>query len=147
MRSHHTQGERERGPAAPSDGGDVRLIADLLAELEPYAYDAGLTPTEFRQATIGELLAVIASHRRRQARELDAMAWMVAHLLLGTGNMPKGTRVDALMRSLLGRAPGTLPGEAPEETPALDELSPEASVAYMAAWLKRPQKSTERQRA
>jgi hypothetical protein len=116
--------------------------------LTPHAYEAGLTPSEVRGATLGELVEVIQAARRRQARELDGMAWMVAHLLVGSGHMPKGTRVDALMRSLLGREPGTLPDATPLEPESRpDELSPEASVAYMAAWLKRPPKSTERQRA
>jgi len=59
----------------------------------------------------------------------------VAHLLVGGGTLRKGTRVDQLMRDLLGRAPGTVPGETPEASPSRRELSPEASVAYMAAWV------------
>jgi hypothetical protein len=120
----------------------------VLADLVPLAYDAGLTPSEVRAATFGELTHVIRAARRRQARELDAMAWIVAHLLVGSGNMAKGTRVDALMRGLLGREPGTVPGEMPAE-PARrpDELSPEASVAYMAAWVTSRTPSQERHRA
>ena len=75
-------------------------------------------PRSSAAATFTELLGVIQAHRRRQARELDAMAWTVAHLLVGGGTLRKGTRVDALMRDLLGRAPGTRAGrDAPAEPP------------------------------
>ena len=124
-----------RGAArGPSDGGGVRLIRELLADLEPYAYDAGLAPSEFRAATFRELHGVIQAHHRRQARELDAMAWVVAHLLVGGGTLRKGTRVDDLMRDLLGREPGTLPGAAPVE-PSSRTLSPEATAAYIKGWV------------
>jgi hypothetical protein len=89
-----------------------------------------------RAATFQELLAVVQAHQRRQARELDAMAWIVAHLLVGGGTLRKGTRVDGLMRALLGRAPGTLPGDAASEAPPPHELSPAESIAYMAAWVR-----------
>jgi hypothetical protein len=89
-----------------------------------------------RGATFTELLGVIHAHRRRQARELDGLAWTVAHLLVGGGTLRKGTRVDQLMADLLGRAPGTVPGESPATPPPSRELSPEASVTYMAAWVK-----------
>jgi hypothetical protein len=79
------------------------------------------------------LHAVIRAHRRRQARELDAMAWIVAHLLVGGGTLRRGTRVDQLMTDLLGRAPGTVPGEAPA-TPR--ELSPAATAAYLVQWVQ-----------
>jgi hypothetical protein len=93
---------------------------------------------------------VIRGARHRQARDLDAMAWIVAHLLVGGGTLQKGTRVDQLMRGLLGREPGTVPGEMPVEPDRRpDELSPEASVAYMAAWVKARHgtPTTERRRA
>lgn len=48
---------------------------------------------------------------RRQARAADARAWIVAHLMVASGHMRKGTRVDQLMRELLGRKPGTVPGQ------------------------------------
>ena len=64
------------------------------------------------------------------------MAWTVAHLLVGGGTLRKGTRVDALMHALLGRAPGTVPGETPAEPPPSRELSPDASVTYMKTWLR-----------
>ena len=95
-----------------------------------------------RDATFAELAGVIHAHARRQARTLDEMAWVVAHLLVGGGTLRKDVRVGPLMRDLLGREPGTLPGAAPvervapSEPPPSRELSPEASVAYMAAWMR-----------
>jgi hypothetical protein len=86
-----------------------------------------------RAATFHEVHAVIRAHHRRQARELDAMAWVVAHLLVGGGTLRRGTRVDQLMHDLLGRAPGTVPGEAPAPT---RELSPEATAAYLVQWVQ-----------
>jgi hypothetical protein len=57
---------------------------------------------------------------------------MVAHLMVASGNLRKGTRVDRLMRDLLGREPGTVPGQ-PEITREAPTLDPEQSVEYMAA--------------
>jgi hypothetical protein len=79
------------------------------------------------------LHAVIRAHYRRQARELDAMAWVVAHLLVGGGTLRRGTRVDQLMTDLLGRPPGTVPGETPAPT---RELSPDATAAYLVHWVQ-----------
>jgi hypothetical protein len=79
------------------------------------------------------LHAVIRAHHRRQARELDAMAWIVAHLLVGGGTLRRGTRVDQLMADLLGRPPGTVPGEVPAPT---RELSPDATAAYLVRWVQ-----------
>jgi hypothetical protein len=77
---------------------------------------------------------------RRQIRDMDARAWMVAHLMLATGNLPRGTRLGPLMRQLLGREPGQLPDDTTTAaTSDVDEpgrLSPEASVTYMKAWLQ-----------
>jgi hypothetical protein len=86
-----------------------------------------------RAATFHDVHAVIRAHHRRQARELDMMAWIVAHLLVGGGTLRRGTRVDSLMADLLGRAPGTVPGEAPAPT---RELSPEATAAYLVQWVQ-----------
>ena len=61
------------------------------------------------------------------------MAWTVANLLVGGGTLRKGTRVDRLMRDLLGREPGTVPGETPPEP---ETLTAEASIAHMAAWVR-----------
>jgi hypothetical protein len=76
---------------------------------------------------------------RRQIRDMDARAWMVAHLMLATGNLPRGTRLGPLMRQLLGREPGQPVEMTTAATPEPDEpgrLSPEASVTYMKAWLQ-----------
>jgi hypothetical protein len=77
---------------------------------------------------------------RRQIREMDARAWMVAHLMLATGNLPRGTRLGPLMRQLLGREPGQPPDAtttaATSEGDEVGRLSPEASVTYMKAWLQ-----------
>jgi hypothetical protein len=106
----------------------------VLADLEPYAYDAGLSPAEFRAATFRELRGVIQAHHRRQARALDEMAWVVAHLLVGGGTLRRGTRVDTLMRDLLGREPGTVPGQTePDRRPRA--LSPEATAEYIKTWV------------
>src|SRR4029450_7255062 len=50
-----------RGPArtpgaagGPSGGGGVRRFRDVLAELTAVAYEAGLAPSEVRDATFGE---------------------------------------------------------------------------------------------
>ena len=95
------------------------------------AYEAGLAPSEVRDATFGELQAIADAWMRRERRAHEARAWVVAHLMWATGNLPRGTQVGALMRSLLGRTD-------PEPPPAATaELSPEASVAYMRAWTKR----------
>jgi hypothetical protein len=107
----------------------------VLADLEPYAYDAGLSPTEFRAATFRELRAVIQAYHRREARTLDVMAWIVAHLLVGGGTLRRGTRVDTLMRDLLGREPGTVPGQTdPESRP--QTLSPQATAEYIKTWVQ-----------
>jgi hypothetical protein len=95
------------------------------------AYDAGLSPAEVRDASFGELQAVAESWMRRERRAHEARAWVVAHLMWVTGNLPRGTQVGSLMRTLLGRA------EAEPERHATEELSPEASVAYMQAWTAR----------
>jgi hypothetical protein len=59
---------------------------------------------------------------------------MVAHLMVASGNMRKGTRADRLMRDLLGREPGTVPGQdVAVERPT---LSADASVEYMAAMVQ-----------
>src|SRR4029434_2269864 len=125
-------GEWGRSPGGPSGGEGLRLIRELLADLEPHVYAAGLSPGEFRAATFHDLHAVIRAHYRRQARELDAMAWLVAHLLVGGGTLRRGTRVHQLMHDLLGRAPGTVPGEALAPT---RELSPAATAAYLVNWV------------
>jgi len=96
------------------------------------AYDAGLAPSEIRDATFGELQAVAESWMRRERRAHEARAWVVAHLMWVTGNLPRGTQVGPLMRMLLGRPDAEVP-----ERPATEELSPEASVAYMQAWTAR----------
>ena len=63
------------------------------------------------------------------------MAWIVAHLLVGGGTLVKGTRVDRLMRSLLGREPGTVPGQTPA-APATDmALSPDETAAFIKTWV------------
>jgi hypothetical protein len=125
-----------REPAAgPSAGGDIRLIGDLLAELAPYAYEAGLTPAEVRGATFRELEGVLVAHRRRQARELDGMAWVVAHLLVGGGTLAKGTRVDRLMRSLLGREPGTVPGEATAPAAEPAAMTATETATFLKVWV------------
>lgn len=109
----------------------IRTAHDLLAELTGYAYEAGLTPSEVRAATFGELQAVVAAWGRRERRAHEARAWVVAHLMLVSGNLPRGTQVGALWRSLLGREAGE--AAAPPERPA---MTPEESVAYMKAWVK-----------
>jgi hypothetical protein len=84
------------------------------------------------------LRGVVAAHHRRQARELDALAWLVAHLLVGGGTLPKGTRVDQLMRDLLGREPGTLPGQqaaAPTQDAPSGVLSPDETAAFIKTWV------------
>jgi hypothetical protein len=106
----------------------------VLADLEPHAYEAGLSPADFRAATFRELRAVIQAHHRREARALDAMAWVVAHLLVGGGTLRRGTRVDTLMRDLLGREPGTVPGQTePARQPRV--LSPQATAEYIKTWV------------
>ena len=71
---------------------------------------------------------------------MDARAWMVAHLMLATGNLPRGTRLEPLMRQLLGRAPGEGADATDRETAESDEqagrLSAEASVTYMKSWVR-----------
>lgn len=47
--------------------------------------------------------------------------------MLATGHLPKGTRLDRLMRDLLGRPPGTLPGAPPKE------LSADAAIQRLLA--------------
>jgi hypothetical protein len=95
------------------------------------AYEAGLAPSEVRDATFGELQAVADAWMRRERRAQEARAWVVAHLMWATGNLPRGTQVGPLMRSLLGR------NDPEPERPATEELSPEASVAYMQAYTAR----------
>jgi hypothetical protein len=81
------------------------------------------------------LWGVIQAHHRRQARTLDEMAWIVAHLLVGGGTLRRGTRVDTLMRDLLGREPGMVPGQhEPDRQPRA--LSPEATAEYIKAWVQ-----------
>jgi hypothetical protein len=88
-----------------------------------------------RAATFQELLAVVQAHQRRQARELDAMAWIVAHLLVGGGTLRKGTRVDRLMRSLLGREPGTVPGEATAPAAEPAAMTATETAIFLTAWV------------
>jgi hypothetical protein len=94
-----------------------------------------LSPAGFREATFRELREVIQAHHRREARTLDAMAWVVAHLLVGGGTLRRGTRVDTLMRDLLGREPGTVPGQPdPDRRPRA--LSPQATAEYIKTWVE-----------
>jgi hypothetical protein len=75
------------------------------------------------------------------------MAWMVAHLMVATGNMQKGTRVDVLMRTLLGREPGTVPGETPTGARPSNEMTPAETTAHLKAWIDGLKKQTPRGRA
>jgi hypothetical protein len=93
--------------------------------LRPWEFDR-LTPREFQRRVRAEV--------RRHARRADERAWVVAHLMAATGNLPKGTRVDALMRDLLGREPGTVPGQ--DAAGRRRHLSADQSVEYLAAWVR-----------
>jgi hypothetical protein len=73
------------------------------------------------------------------------MAWMVAHLLVGGGTLQRGTRVDTLMRNLLGREPGTVPGQTEPERPSR-ALSPEATAQYIKTWVQTMRGQTQRER-
>jgi hypothetical protein len=95
------------------------------------AADLGLTPWAFLRHTPGEVADRVQAAQRRAARHADERAWTVAHLMVATGNLQRGTTVASLMRDLLGRAPGTVPGQ-PEADAEPAGLSPEASVEYMA---------------
>jgi hypothetical protein len=81
------------------------------------------------------LREVIQAHHRREARALDAMAWVVAHLLVGGGTLRRGTRVDTLMRDLLGREPGTVPGQRDSDREPR-ALSPQATAEYIKTWVE-----------
>ena len=90
----------------------------MIAEALPVAAELGLRPREFRELTPGEFDILVTAEVRHRARRADERAWVVAHLMAASGNLPKGTRVDRLMRDLLGRKPGTVPGEPARELSA-----------------------------
>lgn len=115
-------------------------MGELLAELAPLAYEAGLTPSEFRASTIAEITAYLHATTRRWAREHDARAWAVAHLMLATGNMRRGLTVGGLLRELLGREPEILRRAEPER------LSPAATAAHLKAWVDMRRAASQRVR-
>ena len=99
------------------------------------AYEAGLMPSEFRQATIAEITAVCLAHVRRECRVADARALQTACLMISLGHHRPGTTVESLMRSLLGRDPGTVPGQ-PDASRTLPEPEPEAFVEWLGLYVR-----------
>jgi hypothetical protein len=120
------------------------LIAAILADLAPIAYEAGLSPSDFRAATFQEVRDWLHAAARRQARAQDARAWAVAHLMLATGNYARSLTLPALMRDLLGREPGTLRRVDGHEEDSRARLSVEASIAHMKAWTQTASRQTRR---
>jgi hypothetical protein len=95
----------------------------------PLAYEAGMTPPEVRQSTLAELIAYIQAVTRRLAHAHEVRVWMMANLMLATGNFPRTLTLRQLMSDLLGREPS---GAAAEP----EALSPEATAAHLKAWVE-----------
>lgn len=94
-----------------------------------------MTPALFRRSTFTEIVDWLRAYAVRLAREHDARAWQTAHLMLATGNYPRGLTFAHLLRQLLGREPGTLAG-ADSEAEDRPRLSVAASIAHMKAWVR-----------
>jgi hypothetical protein len=107
----------------------------------PLAYEAGMTPPEVRQSTLAELTAYIQASTRRLVQQHEARVWMMANLMLATGNFPRSLTLRQLMHELLGREPIDA---APAAEPAT--LSPEATAAHLKTWVQAMDGRTQRVR-
>jgi hypothetical protein len=103
---------------------------------------AGILPRDARRMTPRELDIYLKAATQRQAREWDARAWGVAHILAGLGATARGLTIRHIMRMLLGRDPVSLMDDEADRG-----LNPEQSVQFMRQFVAEQLARVERVRA